>query len=602
MLEFSSEAVLLRRKAYAEHGYRPVPVDRHGHPAGAAWLREALQDPPAATVRPVDANSPYTALLGGQGGMVMIEVEGPTGLNLQIPTTPLVRAAGERFGFLYRVAAPIGAIETGPWCSPEGKRAELRLIGRGVVTVELDPQTEAPYRWLHDKRPEEVGLTELPEKSPRRMSSVCWSRPRSGSSRRVIIGLRCLTSWRARSWSPAGVKETVSRRDRVLRVKGRAKVVVGRHRVRRRRASRRRGRGPNCRGSSSSADQRPRAASAGLRALYRDREAAPFYNRGGELVRIVPVPSKAVDGQTVRTPAIRPVPFAALGRALGLAARWFRYNPQKVLYSVDPPSPVVEMILGMTERWRFPPLAGVVRTPTLRPDMSLLNRPGYDAATGLFADFGDLKLPHIAEQPTRCEAETALALLLRAYAGFPFVDPRDRAAAVAGMMSAVVRAAVDVVPMFGVTAPTAGTGKSYLVDCVAAAAIGERAAVIAMAPDQAETEKRLVGAVLFGPQIIALDNVRQLLSGDLLCQLTERPLVELRPLGTSDVRHVRNTFVVFATGNNLTAADDMVRRVLLIGLDANVERPEERQFDNDPRLEILEHRGEYIAACLTIAR
>ena len=100
MLEFSNEAVLLRRKAYAERGYRPVPIDRQGHPAGAAWLEEARQDPPAATVRPVDPNSPYTALLAGEGGMVMIEVEGPAELNPQIPATPLVREARGRFGFL----------------------------------------------------------------------------------------------------------------------------------------------------------------------------------------------------------------------------------------------------------------------------------------------------------------------------------------------------------------------------------------------------------------------------------------------------------------------------------------------------------------------
>jgi putative DNA primase/helicase len=602
MLEFSSESVRLRRKAYAERGYRPVPVDRHGQPMGAAWLQEALQNPPAATLRPVDASAPYTALLAGEGGVVMIEVEGPAELNLQIPATPLVREAEGRLGFLYRGGASrSGCIEAGPWCSPEGKRAELRLIARGVVAVELDPQTETPYRWLHDRRPDEVELAELPEIGTADVESV----------------FAAATDWLAEAgYHRASLFDELETEELEPGEGDGAGEPPG---------------GPPPPGEGEPppgppppgepppgepppgpppelprivvvGGQRPRAAAAGLRALYRDRAAAPFYNRAGELVRIVPMPTKAADGRTIHTPSIRPVPFAALGRALGLSARWYRLNPQKQPYLVDPPAPVVEMMLGMAERWKFPPLAGLVRTPTLRPDMSVLDQHGYDAATGLFADFGDLKLPRIAERPTRREAETAVALLLRAYSGFPFVDPRDRAAAVAAMVTAVVRAALDVAPMYTVSAPTAGTGKSYLVDCIAAAAIGERAAVIAMAPDEAETEKRLIGAAFLGRPIITLDNVRRLLEGDFLCQVTERPLLQLRPLGTSEVREILNIFLLFATGNNLAAAGDMVRRLLRIGLDANVEHPEERQFDSNPRLEILQHRGDYIAACLTIAR
>jgi hypothetical protein len=79
-------------------------------------------------------------------------------------------------------------------------------------------------------------------------------------------------------------------------------------------------------------------------------------------------------------------------------------------------------------------------------------------------------------------------------------------------------------------------------------------------------------------------------------------LLSLRPLGESPPREVKNTFTPFANGNNLVLADDMVRRGVRLGLDANCERPHLRTFDSDPFAEILEHRGDYIAACLTIAR
>src|SRR5262249_19199730 len=85
-------------------------------------------------------------------------------------------------------------------------------------------------------------------------------------------------------------------------------------------------------------------------------------------------------------------------------------------------------------------------------------------------------------------------------------------------------------------------------------------------------------------------------------QLTERPLLQLRPLGTSDEFHVRNTFTLIANGNNLVVADDLVRRCIRASLDANVEDPEKRSFTSDPLGEAFANRGQYVAACLTIVR
>ena len=101
---------------------------------------------------------------------------------------------------------------------------------------------------------------------------------------------------------------------------------------------------------------------------------------------------------------------------------------------------------------------------------------------------------------------------------------------------------------------------------------------------------------------MALDNCSDTIDGDFLCQVTERPMMQLRPLGTSDMVRVANTFSVFANGNNASIAGDMVRRTLQCSLDANMENPETRQFRGDPVAQVRKNRGLYIAACLTIAR
>jgi putative DNA primase/helicase len=79
-------------------------------------------------------------------------------------------------------------------------------------------------------------------------------------------------------------------------------------------------------------------------------------------------------------------------------------------------------------------------------------------------------------------------------------------------------------------------------------------------------------------------------------------LLQLRPLGTSDELRIANTFTVFANGNNLAVADDVVRRSIRGSIDADTETPEKRTFSCDPRAIALSNRGGCIAACLTMAR
>jgi putative DNA primase/helicase len=168
------------------------------------------------------------------------------------------------------------------------------------------------------------------------------------------------------------------------------------------------------------------------------------------------------------------------------------------------------------------------------------------------------------------------------------------------LITPVVRGGMAVAPMSLVTAPLPGTGKSYLADVASMIATGERCAVKSAAPTYEETEKRLIGSALAGFPIIALDNCREGLAGDFFCQIVERPLMELRALGKSDMHRIPNTFTMFCNGNNAGVAEDMVRRSTRSGLDANLENPEMREFNGNPLAAVQRDRGQYIAAALTI--
>ena len=327
-----------------------------------------------------------------------------------------------------------------------------------------------------------------------------------------------------------------------------------------------------------------------------------FFQRDRGLVRAALAKAKTSDGTVVEIAGIVPVTLPMLGRAMGTVAEWEKTLKSGEVVRIDPPKEVVEQVAAMSGEWPFAPITGVIGTPTLRPDGTILSAPGYDQRTGLVL-ISPPPMPKVLDFPTRLDADRAIETLQSLLVEFPFADETSRSVALSMILTTVLRGALlPAVPMHVATAPQPGTGKSYLADIASAVATGERCPVIAIAPNPEETEKRLIGAALAGQQIIAIDNVSEMLSGDFLNQVTERPLLQLRPLGTSNIIRIANSFTVFANGNNLSAPADLVRRTLVCRLDANLENPEERTFENNPVKAVLADRGIYVAACLTIGR
>jgi putative DNA primase/helicase len=207
------------------------------------------------------------------------------------------------------------------------------------------------------------------------------------------------------------------------------------------------------------------------------------------------------------------VSLPRLGRALGFAAQWQRYDGRaRDWLRIDPPMPVAEQIPSMSSEWPFLPLAGLVTCPTLRRDGSLLAEAGYDSETGLYLT-DTLRLPPIPERPTKRDAEAALALLLDLIKSFPFADDKSRSVALSTLITPVARAALGpVVPAHGASAPAAGSGKSYLGNVAAYIATGRPCAVVTADHKPEETDKRLIGELLNGHALVSLDNIRGVLA------------------------------------------------------------------------------------------
>lgn len=306
-----------------------------------------------------------------------------------------------------------------------------------------------------------------------------------------------------------------------------------------------------------------------------------LYSRGGDIVR--PMIALMPDGRggKIRTIKIRRLTRAALHELLDSAANWIKFDARsKKDVAIDAPMQVADALLARGSS-KLRPLNAVIEAPTLRADGSILDVPGYDAATGLLYAPSCEYAP-LPQHPTMADAAAALKRIEAGIDKFPYVSPVDRSVALAAVLTCAVRRSLPRAPMFGMGAPAAGSGKSTLVDYACIIATGAPVPVFSQGSDEAEMEKRLHGALLAGHAVVSFDNVTRPIEGNALCQAMTQEFMEVRPLGTSETRTVPTSTTFFATGNGLVVRDDMTRRVLECQLDPGTERPELRSFTFDP--------------------
>jgi putative DNA primase/helicase len=330
-----------------------------------------------------------------------------------------------------------------------------------------------------------------------------------------------------------------------------------------------------------------------------------LFQHGGQLVHIVRVTRtlKYKDGRVIPEGTVELVPVTKEWLQLELCRlrRWERFDARQVDWiRCDPPMKIASGVLADPAGWRARVLNGITEIPIVRPDGSICDRPGYDEATGLYFDPNGRTFPPIVTPPTRKDALAALALLEEPLRDFPFLDPFHKSAAVAMILTAVIRRQLTRAPAFGVSAREAGTGKGLLVDVVALIATGRASPITRFTDDEGEQRKRITAALLAGHPLINIDNVTEPIDSAALSALLTSEIWSERILGVSQDAKVPSNALVVMTGNNLIVQGDMTRRVLLIELDAKCERPELRTFDRDLLPWVAKNRPHLVADALTV--
>lgn len=335
-----------------------------------------------------------------------------------------------------------------------------------------------------------------------------------------------------------------------------------------------------------------------------------FYQRAGMLVHVVRDDRpRVVDhgGAVLRpphVPRVIDVSVPHLREELTRVAALQSRNDKGDLQAVHPPKWLPEA-LNARGHWRgVPHLEGVVETPILRPDGSVLQEAGYDLSTGVLFEPNDIFLP-VHDAPTQAEAKKAADDLLEVFSDFPLVGPEHQSAALAGVLTAFAQHCFDgPSPLVAIDAPAAGTGKGLFVDAISTITTGRVMSRMSHASNEEEERKRITSIALAGDRQVLIDNVtRPLGSGTLDAALTAEEWRD-RILGQNKVVTLRLRVIWFLTANNLQIIGDTARRILNIRMDAKMERPEQRTAFKHPRLLewIRRERPRLVHAALTILR
>lgn len=228
-------------------------------------------------------------------------------------------------------------------------------------------------------------------------------------------------------------------------------------------------------------------------------------------------------------------------------------------------------------------LRAVAPHPVITPSGKILG-PGWHPWYGILVTWAGVEAP--PEDPAELFSDFAL-------------DPVSYANCLALILTVWSRPALDGnVPLFVLTAPVAGSGKTKMLDeLIGAIAIGRAVPSMIWPDEREEVRKTITAAMMSGSQLLNLDNVPRVLDSDALASFLTTSAWRDRILGKSQSVEIPNTLTLAATGNHIQASGELARRSVRIELNPNCDAPELRNGWKFPllRSETMKRRDGLIA-------
>ena len=202
--------------------------------------------------------------------------------------------------------------------------------------------------------------------------------------------------------------------------------------------------------------------------------------------------------------------------------------------------------------------------------------------------------------------KAAVEVLKELVTDFPLVDDSSFAHVVAVLVTGVARNMIEgPTPLFMISSPTAGTGKTLLATTISMVLTGREPDRVRYTRPDTEFAKGLTATLRNSPAVVLIDNLPnsvELRSPSLAEALTDR-VHSARLLGGSTNVRVRVSSVWMATGNNCRWSAELADRQAVIRLVSDQERPRDRTgFKHELPQYAIEHRELLLSAIATLIR
>jgi len=324
------------------------------------------------------------------------------------------------------------------------------------------------------------------------------------------------------------------------------------------------------------------------------------------------------DAAIVRKGRLRVTDHAMKRRQLGDVASFHRQTNEGETQHIYPPKDVVEDVFAGDLSEFLLPIRGAVDTPFFAADGALVTENGYHSGSEIYLQ-SELVMKRVSAVPTSQEVYEAKRLLIEeVLADFPLgalTRPEiveqalhgEGIAAVTNMMALILlpfmREMIDgATPGNLLNKPAPGTGASLLVDAISIIAAGRATPALAMPGGNDEMGKTLTSVLSNGQNIVFFDNINHSVDSGELASAMTTPVYQARILGKSQTVEVDVRCAWVFTGNDVKFSPELIRRLIMIDLDAEMENPEKRTGFRHGNIcgWASENRGDLVWACLTI--
>ena len=320
-------------------------------------------------------------------------------------------------------------------------------------------------------------------------------------------------------------------------------------------------------------------------------ETKKFYNMNGQIVIINRENSRNIGDNTI----VANAKMIPLSTAISMSS-WLTREIQFVQSALDktameykdqiikaPAALSSELADVSTFRGDLPLLTGISNIPLITREARIIDEHwGYDEELAtFFACKYSVKQYHPDE---------SLYILGEPFVDFPFSlggprpcdienDPycsllgfkygRYYASAISAILSAIVRPALNICPLYVVTSSQWEDGKSVLSGLIAAAVgmeIGTANSPLTRGGSDEEQEKQISSVLARGKRVIIYDNHDGDFKSAALTETLTSSQPEFRILGKSEVKSIPNRSVILLNGVNIVLAGDLQTRSVMIRL------------------------------------